>query len=494
MGAFPLSRQGRTLGVLTIYAADACAFDGAHGRVLGEVADALSLGLHVIALERGRLHSEQLFRLQMARLEALRDRDPLTGLYNRPRFEEFMAEELEESRRSGRPFAIVVFDLDRFTEVNARLGHESGDRVLAAVGKRLRQAVRPAERIGRIGGDSFAVLLPGADVSAARALAEQVMREVTATPVLLGGEGVVVGATGGIVAYPEHGSTQAELQAALDSVLVQARQHRAQLAVFDQASHSRWLQFHSRGELVRRALRDRRIVPAFQPVVDLSSGQLYGYEVLARIRDGGRLVEAGEFIREAERYGLMAEVDRQILESVVDLCQDARLAGRHLFINLAPDLLSRRAYREAILQLLDRHSELARCSVWELTERHSLPDMAAVLAFIQEVKARGARIALDDFGSGYSSIGYFRRLPVDYVKIDGALVRGAGSSALDERVVAAIRRVAAELGAETVAESVEDAATAHLMRQMGVRFGQGYYLGRPALLEQLAAGSPAQPR
>ena len=487
--ALPMKHHGRVLGVMGLYAAGAWHPDGRWLSLLQEIADAVATGLYVASLERARQESERLVRLQLVRAEAMRDRDPLTGVYNRQRFERFVGDEVESSRSEGRPFALVVLDLDRFTEVNARFGHSAGDQVLRVVALRLQQAVRLAERIGRIGGDAFAVLLPGVDAQQALATARAVLDRVCGSPVEVGGASVPVRATAGVAAFPDHGRTRVELLNALDTALLSAREQHVPLAMFDPASHSLRLQAYGRGEEVRRALLDGRIVPALQPVVDLRSGAVWGYEVLARIKGDGQVIEASRFIREAEAYGLMEQLESQMLQHVADLWASGRLGERRLFVNVALDLLGEASYRRLLLETLDRHPGLARRVVLELTERHSLPEGEAITRFVESLKSRGAQLALDDFGAGYSSLGYFRRVPIDYVKIDGSLVRGVARSEMDERVVAAMRRVAQELGAETVAEWIEDEPTAVTLRELGIRFGQGYYLGRPFLAEDL--GAPA---
>ncbi|MBE3599399.1 MAG: EAL domain-containing protein [Limnochordaceae bacterium] len=483
--AFPLKEQGRLYGVLTVYTGDSELFTGERYRILSEIADALALGLRLLSAERSLAESERLLALQMARLEAITGRDPLTGLCNRQRFERLLAEEVDRSRGAGRPFAVVVFDLERFGEINARLGHDAADRVLAEIGLRLQEAFRPTERIGRVGGDAFAVILPGVTAREGRSVAEQLVQDVPRWARTAAGEQVPVRITAAVVAYPEHGRSHAELEAAMDSALLQSRSASDGIAVFDQTSHSLRLHSFGQGDMLRRALKDGRLRPAFQPVVDLGTGEVYGYELLARVVLGERLVTASEFIREAEEYGLLGEVDERILEWVADGWKLPVFQGKRLFINLSPDLVSRPAYRERVIRLLEGQPDLARVTVWELTERHSLEDDEATARFFANLKLLGAQLALDDFGSGYSSLGYFRRLVVDYVKIDGSLVRGVAHSVLDERLVAAIRRVAGELGAHTIAEAVETEEVARAVRAMGVRFGQGYYLGMPVLLEQL---------
>ncbi|HEY8424428.1 MAG TPA: GGDEF domain-containing protein [Limnochordales bacterium] len=485
--ALPMTHHGRVLGVMGLYASATWHPEGGRLSLLQEIADAVATGLYVAALERARQESEHLVRLQLARAEAMRDRDPLTGVYNRQRFERFVGDEVESSRLEGRPFALIALDLDRFTEINARFGHSAGDQVLRVVALRLQQAVRLAERIGRIGGDSFAVLLPGVDAQDALATGRAVLERVCGSPVEVEGASITVKATAGVVAFPDHGRTRLELLNALDTAILSAREQHVPLAVFDPASHSLRLEAYGRGEEVRRALLEGRVVPALQPVVDLRSGAVWGYEVLARIKGDGEVVEASRFIREAEAYGLLEQLESQMLQHVAELWASGRLGERRLFVNVALDLLGEASYRRLLLETLDRQPGLARQVVLELTERHSLPEGEAVNRFIESVKARGVQLALDDFGAGYSSLGYFRRVPIDYVKIDGSLVRGVARSEMDERVVAAMRRVAQELGAETVAEWIEDEPTAVTLRELGIRFGQGYYLGRPFLAEELLA-------
>lgn len=482
--AFPLVYQGRVLGVLTLYAARRELFEGDRLELVRELADAVALGLHLASLERARRESEHLVRLQLIRADALRDRDPLTGLYNRQRFEQLLAEEVDASRRRGATLAVMVLDLDRFAEVNVRFGHAAGDRVLRTVAMRMQHALHPAERIGRVGGDAFAAVLPGMGLRQAYSLAREVLRQVSGSPVEVEGRSIAVKATVGVAAYPDHGRSGADLLNALDTALLRARAQQVPLAVFDPASHSMRLEEYGRSEELRRALAEGRIVPALQPVVELASGKVYGYEVLSRIVGEGGVLEAAQFIPQAEAHGLMGELEARMLQHVVALWAWGRFADRRIFVNVALNLLSDESYRELILGVLQRHPEMGRQLVLELTERHSMPKGEEVLAFMEALKARGVQVALDDFGSGYSSIGYFRRIPIDYVKIDGSLVRGVARSELDERVVAAVRRVATELGAEAVAEWVEDAATARRLQQLGVRLGQGYYLGQPVLVNE----------
>jgi diguanylate cyclase (GGDEF)-like protein len=418
----------------------------------------------------------------------------LTGLVNRTGFLELVTAALVSSD----PMAVGLLDLDDFKGVNDTLGHDAGDALLVEVAARLRGAVGSRDVVGRLGGDEFAILLRGEVGDTATRLVQ-----VLGAPLLLDGQELRVEASLGVVERTD--------QSSLSDLL-----RRADVAMYaaKAAGGNRWLGYRPEmsASLLRRldlrtqlvlALERNEIVPWFQPIVDLETGRLMGFEALARWIRPGREVEApGDWIGLAEQTGLVVPIDFAVLEGALrELARWRSLTPEalrlHLAVNASGRTLQEPGTAARVLALLARTGVPAECLVLEVTEGVLLED-EAVGRRLQHLRAEGVRIALDDFGTGWSSLSYLSRFPVDVLKLDRSFTATLHHGPGGEAVPAAVVQLARALDLQVVAEGIETHEQASRLRTLGAQLGQGYLHGRPAdasvsLAHLMASGVPTQP-
>jgi diguanylate cyclase (GGDEF)-like protein len=410
-----------------------------------------------------------------SRLRFQADHDPLTGLFNRRRFVERVDEQLRYAHRYGRGGAMLFLDLDSFKFVNDSFGHPTGDRVIRRVAAAIEDSLRATDTAARLGGDEFAVLLPEVDEEGALQVAETVLSAIKA------GHEPTVAASAGIVLFgADREHSAADLLVATDIALYEAkRAGNGGVSVFrGQKGHRlAWV------DRIRDALREDRLVLHAQPIVDLRSGAVAREELLVRMvdRHGGEIPPAS-FLPTAERFGLIAEIDRLAVAKAIELAR----SGRAVAVNISgPSLTDRELVDEvasAIRAGLDPH-----LLSFELTETTGVANIEAARRFAGYLENLGCELALDDFGTGLSSLGYLKSIPIQVIKIDTEFVREMSRNTFDRYLVQTIVGLAHRLGQKTVAEGVEDQATLTLVRELGVDFAQGYLLGAPAPLD---AGGP----
>jgi diguanylate cyclase (GGDEF)-like protein len=399
----------------------------------------------------------------------------LTGLVNRAGFVDLVSSALD----SAEPLTVGLLDLDDFKSVNDTLGHDAGDALLVLVAGRLRDAVGPRDVVGRFGGDEFALLLRGD----ATETADRVV-EALGAPVLLEGHELRVEASLGMVDRSDRSSIGDLLR-------------RADVAMYaaKAAGGNRWAGYEAemsasllrrldlRSQLVRALERDE-IEAWYQPVVDLGTGALLGFEALARWARPGRPVQApGEWIGLAEDTGLVVPIDLVILRKAVREAVRWRALAPHAELDLAVNASGRTLQEPGaatrVLALLDELGLPPSALVLEVTEGVLLED-EAVGRRLQMLRAAGVRIALDDFGTGWSSLAYLSRFPVDVLKLDRSFTAGLGQGAGGEAVPAAVVQLARALDLEVVAEGVETVEQQLRLQELGARCAQGYLFGRPA--------------
>ena len=425
-----------------------------------------------------------------AQLQFLADHDPLTGVYNRRRFEQELTRHLTYDARYGSGGAVLALDLDNFKFVNDTYGHKAGDEVITRVARNVGGRLRETDTLGRLGGDEFAIILPEARVEEAQAVAGSIVEAVRTQAVTAGGEQIRVTASVGITTFGDRQIDGESLLVEADLAMYDAKAAgRDTFTLYtpmavQQAQVETRLAWVGR---VRAALEQGRFTLYSQPVISVATGETVHHELLLRLVDDGQIVLPGSFLASAERFGLMPAVDRWVIEQAVRLLADTD-AGLKLEVNVSGESMA----DDALTQALDQ--ELAATGVdpgrliVEVIEQTAVARIDETRRFADEVKRLGCRFALDDFGAGFGSFYYLKYLPFDYLKIDGDFVQSLPVNRTDQLVVQAVADIARGLGKRTIAEFVGDDDTLALLQDCGVDLAQGYYLGRPAPAEQLAIG------
>ncbi len=414
--------------------------------------------------------------------------DPLTGLPNRRAAEERLQKEKARTPRDGRGFALALVDLDHFKTVNDRYGHAVGDEVLKAVARRFESGLREGDWVARWGGEEFLFVLHGSTVEEAASIMERLAGQARATPVQTSVGAISLSFSAGVAAFGTNDSEILPMLEDIDTALYRAKaegRDQVQVAV---PTHVQW-----NSALLRQALAENRIRQASQVIVDLQSGHAVADEALARIETAtGDIVEAKDFVDMAEGLGLMAEIDRQVIRDVMQRCvvrmdQGGATDFAH-FVNVSPQFLARRDLVEEMLENAMGYCQTCNVMlgpvkpiVLELTERQRIVSLTKLRADLQPFIDFGFRLALDDFGSGYSSYLYLAHLPVSFLKIEGWLVSNMRQDRKVAGIVESLASFARKEGVLTVAEHVEDAETARMLADMGVDYGQGWHFGRPQL-------------
>lgn len=438
----------------------------------------------VLADMTGRLRYER-------ELLRLATRDRLTGLPNRALVGSLVDAAVERARRSGRRFALLFLDLSRFKLITDTLGHEAGDILLQEVARRIQGAVRAADTVGRIGTDDFAILLDEvADGDEAAEVATRILAAFE-TPVALLGTEHYVRPSVGIALYPEHADAGADLLRAADTALYAAKRQGGrrhaffQRAMADQARRHLALDRDLRSALVRQHFQLH-----YQPKVLLADRSLQGFEALLRWnRPDHGMVPPGDFIPVAEETGFIVPLGDWVLD---EACrqqrrwQDAGLDPLPVAVNISPRHLRQRSAAD-FLAILERHRLPTSLIELEITEGAVMQDMDHALAVLGALKAAGVRVAVDDFGTGHSSLSYLKRLPITTLKIDRSFINGIPHEREDAGIVATIIAMAEMLGLEVVAEGVEHPEQAHFLNHHACLMVQGWLTGRPVPAEQAAA-------
>ena len=431
-------------------------------------------------------HLLQTIQEYNSKLEELSVRDPLTGLYNRRKFHEFLQTEVIRAERNQQGFSVIMIDLDNFKYINDTFGHPTGDMVLKELTAMLGEGLRRGDVLARLGGDEFALILPETSAKNGLQVANKLHQTLVGREFELPVGKISTTASFSMVSYPEDGHTEEELYSAMDVVLYKAKMlGKNQVMTADTEADRSMMAIFKQGDFLRNALREGRIEAFLQPIVELKSGKVVAYEVLVRIRDGETIIPAGDFIEVAEELGMAQELDREVFRK--GLAHYAAIVEQYpqakMFFNLFPRSFNDIEWVRGIPELVRKAGVPCEKIVLEITEREALPHLTQVRAVIEELRASKIAVALDDFGSGFSSFLYLKYLSIDYVKIEGSFVRQIVADGRDRIMVAHINGMAHEFGLKTVAEFVEDEVTAKMLAEMGVDYAQGYYFGRPALPE-----------
>jgi diguanylate cyclase (GGDEF)-like protein len=471
IGALPQNPQGGALEVwgLRLFA-------------LGLIA----LVITIVRVRAGQLRREREYARAMERQAK---EDTLTGLPNRASFKEQLASALARSTRSGARHALLFIDLDDFKSVNDNLGHDAGDRLLREVAQRVRGCVRSSDTVARLSGDEFtAILYDIASEDSSAHVAESIVESLRRA-FRIDGHEVFCGSSVGVAIYPDDATDADTLITKADQAMYSVKQSgRNGWHFYTREMHERSERRHRLYNELAAAIDAGQLMTWYQPIVEVTSGRIVSCEALARWRrPDGSWVPPAEFVEVAEERGLVNRLDHYVMERAIEEIRNLNAAldtSLGLSVNVSPRIFSARN------QDLARWTELARGGARELrlsveiTERVLFGESEQAHHALDELAAARVGISIDDFGTGFSSLGYLMRFPVDTIKIDRSFTRAIGMDSGNEALVETILAMARRLGKKVVAEGVETEAQWEYLRRHGCTFAQGYLFGKPMSSEE----------
>jgi diguanylate cyclase (GGDEF)-like protein/PAS domain S-box-containing protein len=414
-----------------------------------------------------------------ARLTFMAQHDGLTGLPNRTLLRQQMDDMLLHTRRSAEKLAVLVLGLDNFKAVNDTLGHGIGDKLLRAVAKRLRSTLRDEDAIARLNSDEFAILQGGVTRPEDAVLLARRLLEAIADPFLLEDHSVVIGASIGIAVSPGDGDDSERLLKNADMALSRAKNDFRGTFSFFEAEMDARAQVRRKVEIdLRDAIQNDLLQPYYQPLVDLATGRITGFEALVRWPDPERgMIAPAEFIPVAEETGLIAALGGLMLRRA---CMDAALwpDDVRVAVNLSPLQFRTGNLLSLVMDALKQSGLAARRLELEITETLLLEKSSQVLATLHALRALGVRISMDDFGTGYSSLSYLRSFPFDKIKIDRSFVQEVDANRDAQAIIRSIVSLGKGLGVTITAEGVETEAELSCLRAEGCHEGQGFLFSR----------------
>jgi diguanylate cyclase (GGDEF)-like protein len=426
--------------------------------------------------------------------------DALTGLANRRLFLARLRT-AQKARETHGATAVLFVDVDDFKTINDALGHEAGNEALIAVGARLCSVVRPGDTVARLGGDEFGVLI---EALANREALLSTVERIVATlgqPLSIADTRIAISVSVGVALGEEASSAETALRNADLAMYAAKRRHKGGYAFYEDGMHARARARLDLRSQLENALERGELFLLFQPIVGLRGRAVIGAEALLRWRREDRgIVEPAEFIPICEQTGLIGPIGHWVLE---EACRQAvrwgsakgRRGPMRVSVNISPRQLQDADLVAAVTRALDVSGLEPGELILEITENVFIRDMETALARLHELKRLGVRLALDDFGAGFSSLGYLSRMPIDVLKLDRAFIAQLGSA--DERgLLAGVVALARSLELETVAEGIETDEQARELEAAGCTYGQGFFFARPmdsGILGRLAAQAQALP-
>ena len=457
-------------------------FEWRHTRVapgmvgIGEEIACLTIGIEITSQK-----SEE------RRLVSLADRDPLTGLYNRRRFEDNFEKILARASRYGHGVALLYFDIDNFKLINDLSGHKVGDEIIQKVSQVLKQSIRATDLPVRQGGDEFAVVMDEVDIDTVHTAVLHFSERLSCVRFLRNDRLNNISCSIGVALFPEHGSTVSQLMANADMAMYRAKS--------ESRSSTNWVVYDSSltdldtlseqvkwKERLQTALREERLLLFYQPIQQLKDGMITHCEALMRmIGEDGSLVMPGAFIAHAEHTGLINELDRRGVDIALMHMSQLLVQGRlpRVSVNVSTKTLQSSGFYEFLKQRLEYSNVPGELLTIEITETVAIEGVDKMAELLHRISALGCRFSLDDFGAGFSSWLNLRKLPISFLKIDGSFVRQITESPDDPLFVKAINEVSQGLNIKTVAECVEDWQTLETLKALGVDYVQGFLVGRP---------------
>jgi diguanylate cyclase (GGDEF)-like protein len=425
-----------------------------------------------------------------ARLERIANYDELTGHFNKTRLRDELEQALTFARRFHVPGAFMVVGIDKLAMINSAFGYEVGDAVLVAVGQRLDRFVRSSDVVGRLGGDRFGVILSQCREEMVVHAMDRIIDGVREEPVEIDGQSIPVSVSIGCVLFPGLVNTAYDVMAKAELSLNYAKRNgRSCFNTYRISEQQGLVHRHAMdvGAQVQQAMREHRLLFMYQPIVTADTHQVIKYEALLRMRDEkGAIVPAGAFIPVIEQLGMARSLDRYVLDLAVEELRQS--PDTTLAINISGLTASDQSWLRALISAVRSTPHIAPRLVVEITETAALHDIEESARFVNVVRDLGCKVAIDDFGAGFTSFRHLKALTVDMVKIDGSFVLNLSRNIDNQLFVRNLMGLASTFGLETVAEFVENAEDAEFLLKAGVHYLQGYYFGRPALKRDFETG------
>lgn len=421
--------------------------------------------------------------------------DLLTGLYNRHKFEDYLEKILINAREENRFHSLFYLDLDNFKIVNDTCGHVAGDELLKQLPALFNEVLRGNDIVARLGGDEFGIILENCLLQRALTIADKIRQIIKDYRFFWDDKTFEIGVSIGVVGINSEFSEISQVLSAADMACYAAKDSgRNRVHVYeasDAAVTERYGQMHWTAR-ISKALDENRFRLYQQPIVGVMDNNKDHLEILLRMIDEDEnVIPPGAFMSAAERYGLMPEIDRWVIHEVfkymgkINPSEPIKGTSRVFAINLSGDSINDSTLLDFILEEIKIYNVSLTNVCFEITETVAISNLTKATLFINTLKAYGCQFALDDFGSGLSSFAYLKTLPVNYLKIDGGFIKDICNDAIDWAMVESIQQVGKVMKLKTIAEHVEDKVTLIALKEIGVDFVQGYYLGRPEALEVL---------
>lgn len=416
------------------------------------------------------------------RLVVMAEHDPLTSLFNRRRFQKELEYWLGYSKRYNTSGALLFLDIDNFKYINDTLGHKAGDEILVEFAILLKERLRPTDIIARLGGDEFAVILPNTNVEHAQAFAKQIVQLAQKHFPVFKERGHTITASLGIALFPEHSVEADVLLTYADMAMYGAKEAGKNRYCIFSPEHKHNIESRLLWDKsIRRALEKDDFEIYLQPIVDLRSNAVFGYEALLRMVGGnGELVPPAVFLPYAEKHGTILDIDRWVVRNAFRLFNKYNMQDRKttLEINLSGKTITDSGILSFIKEELSASQVDTRYIIFEVTESAVVENIDYARYFMKELCSQGFQFALDDFGIGFCSFAYLKHLPVDLLKIDGSFIRNLSDNPTDQCFVKAIADIGRGLEKKIIAEFVENKRVIPLLQEFGVNYGQGHYFSK----------------
>ncbi len=432
------------------------------------------------------------------RIKHLANHDDLTGIHNRRSFEDTLAHIIKTYGRTRQNVGVLYLDFDRFKIVNDTCGHHAGDQLLIQISTLILSCLGPDDVFARVGGDEFAIIARGDSIDDILALAEKIRESVEQFQFTYLSQTFSISASIGVIEVTGEENDLETLLQDVDSACYVAKQwgrNRVHLADPSDDEVVKYRNDIAGMHHIRHALDTDLLQLYYQPVHEIleQGTAMVHCEILLRIiNENGDIFSPAEFIPIAEKYNLMAEIDRWVISNVMQWVATYQVDHEipRLLINLSGLSFVDEDFLEFVVAELESNDIDPTRIAFEITETAAVDNIAQANVFIEKLRAIGCRFALDDFGTGFSTFEYLKAMPVDYLKIDGSLVKNITTDSVNREMVRAINDIGHTVGAKTIAEFVEDEATVQILRDMGVNYAQGYGLRRPEPLERLVGQLP----